>query len=106
MRGRGPSIEQLTKALDLTADQQPKVKAVLDNMQQERRAVMQDSTLSQDDKRAKGKAIREEANGKLKDILTPDQFAKWQKMGPMGGHRNGGGNGGGTNAPSSTPPAN
>jgi periplasmic protein CpxP/Spy len=111
MKGRGPSLERITKALDLTADQQPKVKAVLDDQMQKMRDLHNDpdfSSLSQDDRRAKMKTIRDETNAKLKDILTPDQFAKWQNMGPMGSRRNGGGGGkgGDTNAPSATPPKN
>jgi Spy/CpxP family protein refolding chaperone len=80
MRGRGPSLEQLTKDLDLTPDQQPKVKAVLDDQMQKMRDLRQDDSLSQDDKRAKGKTIRDEATAKLKEILTPEQFDKWQKI--------------------------
>lgn len=113
MRGRGPSLEQLSKALDLTDDQKPQVKAVLDDQMQKMNDLRKDpdfAGLSREDKMAKMKPIRDESTAKMKDILTPDQFAKWQKMGPMGSHRNGGGggggNGGGTNAPSATPPQN
>lgn len=80
MRGRGPSIEQLTTNLSLTADQIPKVKAVLDEQRQKMGELFQDQDLSQDDRRAKMKEIRDGVMAKMKDILTPDQFEKWQKM--------------------------
>jgi Spy/CpxP family protein refolding chaperone len=80
MRGRGPSIEQLTTNLSLTADQIPKVKAVLDDQRKKMGELFQDQDLSQDDRRAKMKEIREDVTAKMKEILTPEQFAKWQKM--------------------------
>jgi Spy/CpxP family protein refolding chaperone len=85
MRGRGLNFDQVSKQLELTDDQKPKVKAVLDDMQQKMRDLRNGadySSLSQDDRRAKMKAIRDDVTTKLKDILTPDQFAKWQKMAP------------------------
>ena len=92
MRGRGPSLEQLSKALDLTDDQKPKVKVALDAQKQEMTDLRADTSLSQEDRRAKMKTIREEFTAKLKDILTPEQFEKWQKIsqhmrrnGPPGG---------------------
>ncbi len=85
MRGRGLNLEQVSKQLELTEDQKPKVKAVLDEQQQKTRDLRNDpsfASLSQEDKRAKMKTIRDDSAAKLKDILTPDQFAKWQKMAP------------------------
>jgi periplasmic protein CpxP/Spy len=104
MRGRGgPSLEQLTKTLALTDDQKPKVKAALDELTQKMTALRKDpdfADLSREDKMAKMKPIRDELTAKMKDILTPDQFAKFQKMGPgMRGNRPPGG------APAGAPPA-
>jgi periplasmic protein CpxP/Spy len=84
MRGRGPSLEQLTKSLALTDDQKPKVKAALDESTQKMTELRKDpdfADLSREDKMAKMKPIRDELTAKMKDILTPDQFAKYQKMG-------------------------
>ena len=111
MRGRGPSIEQLTTNLSLTADQIPKVKAVLDEQRQKMGELFQDQDLSQDDRRAKMKEIRDGVMAKMKDILTPDQFEKWQKMREMRRPGGPGGPGGpgqarGSNGPggAGTPP--
>ncbi|HEY5296984.1 MAG TPA: hypothetical protein VIK59_03590 [Verrucomicrobiae bacterium] len=99
MHHHGPDM----KSLNLTDDQKPKVKAVMDEQMQKMRDLRQSDdfkSLSREDKMAKMKAIHDDTATKLKPILTPEQFAQWQKMGP-GMHHNGppeGGNG------SNTPP--
>lgn len=82
-RGRF-NLELISKQLDLTDDQKPKVKVVVDELQQKTRELRQDPSLSQEDRRAKNKELREAANAKLKDILTADQYAKWLKFAPAG----------------------
>jgi len=107
MRGgmRGPTIEQLTTNLDLTADEIPKVTAVLDDQKKKTADLRADTTLSQEDRRTKMTDIRTDVTAKMKEILTDDQFAKYQKMNQRGGGRRGGGGGGG-NPPPAAPPAN
>ena len=78
-RAHQGGIDRVIQQLDLTDDQKPKVKAVLDSMQQQMRDLRADTSLSADDRRTKVQAIRSDANDKLKAILTPDQFEKWQK---------------------------
>jgi Spy/CpxP family protein refolding chaperone len=73
---RGPDIAKL---LNLTDDQKAQVMPIMDAQRSKSRAVMQDDSLSTDDKRAKIKAIRDETNAQLKTILTADQYAKWQQ---------------------------
>ena len=36
--------------------------------------------MSKEQRRSKMTALREEQNKKLKEILTPDQYEKWEKM--------------------------
>src|SRR5271168_4015753 len=79
-----PGFDMIAKQLDLTDDQKPKVKPIIDDMMTKIRAVRTDQTLSQDDKRSKMKEIRDDASTQLKDILTPDQYDKWTKMGARG----------------------
>lgn len=103
MRGRmmGPTIEQLTTNLDLTADEIPKVTAVLDDQKKKMADLRADTTLSQDDRRTKMTDLRTDVTAKMKAILTDDQFAKYQKMRPAGGGRRQGG--GGTPPPAAPP---
>ena len=55
-------IERLTKALELTADQQPQVKKIVEA------------------KFAKIKEVKANTDKELKAVLTADQFAKWQEI--------------------------
>jgi len=83
-KGRGPTIEQLTTELKLTDEQKPKVEAVLKASQDKQRELRADTALSQEDRRTKQTEIRDEQNKKMKEILTPEQFEKYQAMRPAG----------------------
>jgi len=85
MHGR-PSADQMAKELNLTDDQKTKVKAALADQQTKMKALRDDKSLSREDRRAKGKEIREATQAKIKGILTPEQMEKWQKM-QHGGHK-------------------
>ena len=76
------SFDMIAKQLELTDDQKPKVKPIIEDMQQKQRDLRADTTVAQADKRAKSKEIRDAATAQLKPILTPEQFTKWSSMGP------------------------
>jgi periplasmic protein CpxP/Spy len=80
MRGRGPSLDQLAKTLNLTDAQKTQIKPILDAQQQKMRDLMQDTTLSREDKTAKRKTLHEDTAAQLKPILSADQMAQWEKM--------------------------
>jgi hypothetical protein len=71
-------------------------------MMQKNADVRKDTTMEATDRRAKMKEIRDDATAKLKDILTPEQLEKWQKM-LQGNRRPPAGAGAG--APPPPPPA-
>jgi Spy/CpxP family protein refolding chaperone len=79
MRGGRPD---LAKTLDLTEDQKPKVAAIMKEAGEKRKALREDTSLSQEDKRAKAKALQADTTAQMKAVLTADQFAKYEKMGP------------------------
>jgi Spy/CpxP family protein refolding chaperone len=81
-RGRMLSIDQMVKALALTDEQKTNVQTTMDDMRKKMAEVRQDSTLSMEDRRAKAKEIREALTAKMKEILTPEQFAKYQTLMP------------------------
>jgi Spy/CpxP family protein refolding chaperone len=90
VRPPGGGFERLAEQLNLTADQKPKVQAIMDASRQKMTELRQDTSLSQEDRQAKRKALREEMVSQMKAVLTPEQFDKYQKMAPMGrGPRNG-----------------
>ena len=111
MRGRGPNLEMIAQRLNLTDDQKPKVKEILDGRQKQMRDLFQNNQdMSREDRMAKMKSIREDTDAKMKAVLTADQFEQWQKMeSRMRGPRNRPPGGatpgeGGTNAPAGAPP--
>ena len=70
------------KELNLTDDQKPKFKAIMQGAMEKQKALREDTSLSMEDKKAKMKAIHEDTVAQMKALLTAEQFAKWQKMGP------------------------
>ena len=83
-------MERLTTELTLTDAQKPKVKAVLEDTQKKMRELRDDSSLSQDQRREKFTALREEESKALKPILTPEQMEKYKNL-PQPGRRGQGG---------------
>jgi periplasmic protein CpxP/Spy len=82
MRRPPLSVEAIAKQLDLTDDQKAKIKPIFEDMQKKLAELRKDTSLSQEDRRAKLKEARDGITAKLKEILTPEQLAKWEKMGP------------------------
>lgn len=83
-----PNADMIAKELGLTDDQKTQLKAALEDTMAKMKALHDDTSLSADDKKAKMKEIRDANQAKMKEILTPEQFAKWQKH--MQQHRPGG----------------
>jgi Spy/CpxP family protein refolding chaperone len=79
MRGT-QGFEMMAKQLDLTEDQKPKVKAIMEDMAQKMRDLLADTSVAKADKATKAKEHREAANAKLKEVLTAEQYAKWETM--------------------------
>jgi Spy/CpxP family protein refolding chaperone len=73
-------MERLTTELSLTDAQKPKVKAVLEETQKKMGEIRGDSSLSQEQRREKFTAIREEETKALKPILTPEQMEKYKNL--------------------------
>jgi len=76
------SLDGMAKALDLTEDQKTKVKPIMEEQQKKMTDLRNDKTVSQEDRRTKAKEIRDATGAKLKEVLTAEQYAKWEKMGP------------------------
>jgi periplasmic protein CpxP/Spy len=62
-------LDHLTKKLDLTADQRPRV-----------RTVLQDEATQMEPLHQQMKTIHDSSDAKLNDILTPDQQKKFAQM--------------------------
>jgi hypothetical protein len=92
-------LAQLTTALTLSADQQSKVKPILEADAAKITALR---TAQDPDMRTKMTAIRTAQHAAIKAILTADQATKYDAMPQGGGGR---GAGGGAGAPPPAPPA-
>ncbi len=73
-------VERLSTELNLTADQKTKVQAVFEATGKKYQELRDDSSLSREQRREKMTSIREDENKKLKEILKPDQWEKYQKQ--------------------------
>jgi periplasmic protein CpxP/Spy len=88
---RGPmsadqKLQMMTKQLNLTSDQQEKIKPILENESQQMQALHQDSSLSQEDRMSKMKQIRQSTNDQIKPLLNSDQQQKFAEMMSHQGH--------------------
>ena len=92
----GMSVESQMKRIDdavtLTDAEKPKVKAALEK---QAAAVQAAREGDQSEIRTKMRAAHEEFNKSMKDILTPEQYAKLPQPGRRGGNGGGGGGAGG-----------
>jgi periplasmic protein CpxP/Spy len=81
-------LAHMTRALDLTADQQTQIKPILADRQQKMQALFQDQSLSREDRHSKMQAIQQDTKGKIEAVLNDQQKQKFESMhqrGPRGG---------------------
>jgi periplasmic protein CpxP/Spy len=71
--GMRDALQQSVQELNLNDDQKSKVKDIFADAKTKREAIFQDSSLNQDQKRDKMKALREDTLSKVNGVLTPEQ---------------------------------
>jgi hypothetical protein len=71
---------ELTKKLKLTSDQQTKVQDALQSEHSQMESVHQDTSLSQQDRRAKMMEIRKGTDAQIRGLLDSTQQKKWDEM--------------------------
>jgi Spy/CpxP family protein refolding chaperone len=84
-KGPGPRGEQMVKELGLTPEQATKVRAAMDEQRKKGQEIRENTSLSDEQKREKGQALRQDMQKKMKEILTAEQYAKWESMRPAKG---------------------
>jgi protein CpxP len=72
--------EMISKKLNLSADQTAKLTPILADRAQKTQALFQDQSLTQDQRRAQMKVIRENTQQQLATILSPDQMQQLKSM--------------------------
>ena len=92
-KGMDP-LKMLTEKLDLTPDQQAKIKPILEEQKKEMDAIRGDSSLEKDAKWAKGAEVMKTYQPKIRALLTPEQQKKYDELkeemmrrGPGGQHK-------------------
>jgi protein CpxP len=104
MQDPAQRTQELTRKLKLTSDQQTKVMDIFQAAHSQMESLHQDSSLSQEDRRAKMMDIRKGADSQIRAVLDSTQQKKWDEMQArreqhMENHR-----GGSPDAGSSAPP--
>ena len=74
---RGDMLKEMAEKLNLTAEQKTKLQEAF-KAQRENRKDLKDAT--PEERRAAMKEAREAMDAKIKEILTPEQYAKWEKI--------------------------
>lgn len=72
-------LEKLTKRLDLTAEQQEKIKPILDEEASQMKAIDSEK-LTRAERRARMQELRKGSFEKIKPLLTPEQLKKHDAM--------------------------
>ena len=67
------------KEWNLTDEQRAKLKAIRQTQMDKARKLREDTSLSPQEKVEKFKALRAEVAPKVKEILTPEQYVKWEQ---------------------------
>jgi len=72
----GDQLKVLTQKLDLSVDQQPKVKAILQELHDASLKLMQDESTPHEELLSKVRPLRMNADKKIREILSDDQKKK------------------------------
>lgn len=73
-------LQHLTQLLNLSQDQQDKIRPILEERQRKMRAVFEDDSLAPADRRSQMMKIRDEETEKVKAVLTDEQKQKYEAM--------------------------
>jgi protein CpxP len=73
--GMRDRLQTAVESLNLTDDQKAKLKDIFADAKTQRQTVMNDASLSDDQKKAKMKELHEATKTKVNNVLTPDQQA-------------------------------
>ena len=71
--GMRDRLQAAVESLNLTDDQKPKVNDIFADAKAKRKALVSDTSLTEDQKKAKMKELHQSTMTKLNEVLTPDQ---------------------------------
>jgi periplasmic protein CpxP/Spy len=73
-------VQHLTKKLNLSDDQQAKLKPILEDQHKQMEAIHNDSSLSREDRFSKMQALRQSSDAQIKGLLNDEQQKNFDKM--------------------------
>jgi protein CpxP len=76
----GPPMQKLSQELNLTADQQAKIKPIFQRARAQAKTIREDGSLNKDQKMSKMKELHQNTIAQLNEILTPEQQAQWKQL--------------------------
>ncbi|RYY90537.1 MAG: hypothetical protein EOO15_02285 [Chitinophagaceae bacterium] len=79
-RGDGAHVKQMQKELNLTADQQQRIKAIRDQYRPQMEALRENKSLTQAQKKDKARELRKAQMDQVKAVLTPEQQEKMKSL--------------------------
>lgn len=113
-----PQRDAWLKEVGASEEQAAKIREILKDQMEQQKALRQNADLPPDQRRSKMSEIRAATTAKIKAILTPEQFAKYEKLqeerrgrgpggpgGPGGGKQRPGGGRGGEGGPEGGKPS-
>ena len=74
------ALQHMTKQLNLTSEQQEKVRPILENQFKQMQAVRQDTSLSRQDRMSKMRSLHQDTMSQIKPLLNSDQQQKLDQM--------------------------
>ncbi len=77
---RRHNMQELAEKLNLTDDQKKQFQQIRQNSMQQAKAIHNDSSLTQDQKREKQMALRKQSHQEMFKVLTPEQQAQLKQM--------------------------
>ena len=80
MQSVDDQIKHLTKKLNLSSDQQAKLKPILEDQRKQMEAVHNDSSLSREDRFSKMQTLRQSSDTEIRGVLNEDQQKNFDKM--------------------------
>jgi len=81
-------MAMMAKKLNLTQDQQDKLKPVFEKQREQAKAIKSDASLNEDQKKEKFQALRQDTMTQVNSILTPQQQQQWQQLRQQHQHGN------------------
>jgi Spy/CpxP family protein refolding chaperone len=105
-RAERPPRPEPGAGLQLTREQREKMRAAMDELREQMRQIRQDTSLTPEQRREKLRQLQDKQTEKMKEILTPEQFQKWQEQRSQRGAGPGAGPGPRPERRRAGPPAN